>query len=384
MLIAAVAALAAALCLTLLVSVASTRVRRAPRALRAGAAVAVCAAVVCVALATAALVSAPSARATPTWTGVAAPAPSWQPEALGSGPGYRGIVRWRMPAFPSSTRTVVPAARTAGEVGSVVLPAARSHFRARPAHVYQPPAALTGHPPRLPVVIALSGQSRGAGPTDVVRMGHIAATMDAIARRHHGVAPVVVIPDQLGSGSRNPMCVDSPLGNVATYITTDVRGWILGHLPVAHDRQDWTIAGFSEGGTCSIQFGAGRPDLFGSIVDVSGEQAPLNGTVAHTLAVGFGGSAARYAAAAPFHLLAVHHYTATDAFFGAGALDHHYGSVTPVMAAQAERAGMTAHLRRFAGMKHNWVLARAALQWGLDGLQGWWPAMRAPHSAPGA
>jgi S-formylglutathione hydrolase FrmB len=54
------------------------------------------------------------------------------------------------------------------------------------------------------------------------------------------------------------------------------------------------VAGFSEGGTCAIQFGAGFPALFGSIVDVSGQVRPLNGSVTHTVRVGFGGSAAAY------------------------------------------------------------------------------------------
>lgn len=375
MLIAAVAALAAALCLTLLVLVVRGSSSRM-RLLRLSTATVVAAAVVCVALVTAAFVASPTARARAL--GIAATAravPRWTPERMRSGPGYPGIVRWRVPLVRPGTPERLLVTRTAGEVGSVVIPGSRSRFRARPALVYLPPAALTGHPGALPVVIALSGQSHRASPLDVVTGGRIAATMDAIARRHGGAAPVVVIPDQLGAGPRNPMCVDSRLGHVATYLTVDVRSWILAHLPVARDRRDWTIAGFSEGGTCAIQLGAGRPDLFGSLVDVSGERAPLNGTVAHTIAVGFGGSSARYAAAAPFRLLAAHHYPATRAFFAAGALDTDYGPVAPSMAAHARAAGMAVQLRRLPGLHHNWTTGSAGLRWGLDGLQSWWPAL---------
>lgn len=324
-----------------------------------------------------------SAGATPSqWTAASAsgraagsPAETWGPTVVHAGAGYPGVVRWRIPTLSASSGAAGTVAEpTSGEVGSVIIPPTRSGFRARPAIVYLPPAALRAHAPRLPLVIALSGQSRGAGPTDVIEKGHIASIMNGIARTHHGVAPIVVVPDQLGPQSGNPMCIDSPLGRVATYITVDVRRWILTHLPVASDRRDWTIAGFSEGGTCSIQFGAGRPDLFGSLVDVSGEQAPVNGTVAHTIDVGFGGSAAAYAAASPFHLLAVHHYSGMRAFFTAGGLDRHLGPVAPVMAKRAQAAGMAVHYRVLQGLRHNWLTGYAGLAWGLDALDTWWPA----------
>jgi enterochelin esterase-like enzyme len=324
--------------------------------------------------------SQPDATSTPPTTSGTATPTSWQPRIERSGPGYAGIARWSIPALSptgSGAASTTPAPAV-GEVGSVVIPGTRSHFDARPAIVYLPPAALVGHPRRLPVVVALSGQSRHAAPSDVIGGGRIAAIMDGIARRHGGVAPIVVVPDQLGAGPRNPMCVDSPLGNVATYLTVDVRRWITTHLPVAADRKDWTIAGFSEGGTCSIQLGAGRPDMFGSLVDVSGEEAPQNGSIAHTIAVGFRNSRARYAAASPFRLLAAHHYTGTQAYFAVGALDTHYGAVAPVMAAHARAAGMTTHLRRLAGLKHNWLTGTEGLAWGLDALQTWWPAEPTP------
>jgi hypothetical protein len=310
-------------------------------------------------------------------TGAGARTPGWGPIGLNRGPGYKGIARWTVPALPADDGGARPSppTRATGVVGSVVIPGARSGFAARPAIVYLPPAALTAHPLRLPVVIALSGQSRGAGPLDVFAKGRIAAIMDGIAKRHGGVAPIVIVPDQLGPGSPNPMCVDSRLGDVATYLTTDVRDWALTHLPVATDRADWTIAGFSEGGTCAIQFGAGRPDLFGSLVDISGEEAPRNGTLAHTVAVGFG-SVQAYAAASPFHLLSTHRYRDTEAFFAAGALDHRYGPVAVQMAAHAARAGMTVRTRTIAHLAHTWVTAGIGLRWGLDSLTSFWPAER--------
>jgi enterochelin esterase-like enzyme len=275
---------------------------------------------------------------------------------------------------PSVSAPVTPSALAAhGVVRKAVFPATVSHFVARPGYVYLPPAALLPHAPALPVVIALSGQSRNAQPLDVVGRNRVPAIMDRIAAAHHGRAPIVVVPDQLGAGPRNPMCVDSPLGNVATYITVDVRSWVLTHLHVARDPRDWTIAGFSQGGTCAIQFGAAHPELFGSIVDISGEEAPKNGSIAHTVAVGFGGSAAAYRRATPLALLQAHApYADSVALFTVGGADKHYLPVAPRLARAATAAGMQAAVKIFPGLKHNWTVATDGFAWAFERLVGRW------------
>jgi S-formylglutathione hydrolase FrmB len=257
-----------------------------------------------------------------------------------------------------------------GTVGTVRIPGTVSGFVARPAFVYLPPAARVANPPRLPVVVALSGQP--GGPIDVIDAGHLDETMNRIAAAHHGVAPIVVIPDQLGAKGSNPMCVDSPLGHAATYITVDVRRWILEHLPVSTARQAWTIAGFSEGGTCAIQFGAGYPSLFGSIVDISGQVNPKNGSRAHTIRTGFGGSVARYHRLSPLGLLSAQRFPHTRALFAAGALDTRYSPMMRKVAAAAKAAGMQVTTREMPGGAHNWHMASAGLAWGMQGLVSWW------------
>ncbi|MDH2445194.1 alpha/beta hydrolase-fold protein [Amnibacterium sp. CER49] len=276
-------------------------------------------------------------------------------------------------AAPSPASSASGAPSVHGVVRQVVIPAPRSHFAARPGYVYLPPAALRPGAGAFPVVIALSGQSRTAGPQDVVEPGRIPTIMDRIAASHGGRAPIVVVPDQLGQSSHNPMCVDSALGNVATYITVDVRDWILAHLPVRHDRRYWTIAGFSEGGTCAIQFGAGYPQLFGSLVDVSGQEAPTNGSLAHTIAVGFGGSTAAYERATPLALLKAHApYPDTEALFTAGGADHHYGRIAPMLSRAAAAAGMHATAKLFPGLTHNWTVATDGYTWSFDRLVSRW------------
>ena len=168
------------------------------------------------------------------------------------------------------------------------------------------------------------------------------------------------------------MCVDSKLGRSRTYLMTDVPAWIRSHLPAQTERAAWTIAGFSEGGTCSIQLGAAYPEVFGSIVDVSGEIAPLDKTVAHTIKVGFHGSKAAYTAASPLHIMRSRRYLDTDAYFAVGALDHKYGPATQRISEAARAAGMRVATHLVPGYNHNWNTGALGLSWGLASLTARW------------
>ncbi|MEO6115715.1 MAG: hypothetical protein ABIP33_04965, partial [Pseudolysinimonas sp.] len=113
---------------------------------------------------------------------------------------------------PASNATVPPASQPSngsgtparGVVGSIVIPATVSHFAARTAYVYLPPAALRPHPIPLPVIVMLSGQP--GSPGNVISSGNIAAIFDDFARGHGGLAPIVVAADQLSAPATNPMC----------------------------------------------------------------------------------------------------------------------------------------------------------------------------------
>ncbi|WP_186315256.1 esterase family protein [Curtobacterium sp. BH-2-1-1] len=263
-------------------------------------------------------------------------------------------------------RTDLP---TAGRLLHVTIPATRSHFTARPGLLWLPPAALVPDPPALPVVVLLPGQSRGSGPEDLETGGHLTETMDAVAAMHAGLAPIVVVPDQLGPDSGNPMCVDGPLGNSRTYLEQDVPAWITSHLRVQTGASAWTIGGFSQGGTCAIQLGAGDPGRFGNIIDVSGELGPTLGSPGESIARGFSGNAAAYRAAQPEALLAAHGpYRDSSAFFTAAQLDGRYGPAMPVVAAHAAAAGMHVTTWVIPGVKHNWLNARTAIAAGMAWL----------------
>ncbi|MGN8050413.1 alpha/beta hydrolase [Curtobacterium sp. 22159] len=266
------------------------------------------------------------------------------------------VAHWQAPADMPRT----------GRYGSVTIPGSVSRFPARPAVVYLPPAALVEHAPMLPVVVMLSGQGPGAAPANIVEAGRMASRLDALAAEHHGLAPIVVMPDQLGEATRNPMCVDGPLGDSATYLTRDVPDWVREHLHVAAGPSNWAISGFSQGGTCALQLGATDPDLFGSWIDVSGQLGPTLQDRSDTVARGFGGDERAYEDAQPLRILQQDApYSASAAFIAAGADDHRYGPNVQRVAAAAEAAGVqvTAHLVPDGG--HDWHTAGHALQEGV-------------------
>ncbi|CAN5371653.1 alpha/beta hydrolase-fold protein [soil metagenome] len=272
---------------------------------------------------------------------------------------------------PLSAAWVAPAGMPVhGVVGSVAIPATASGFVARKALVYLPPAALTAAPPELPVVITLSGQP--GAPSDPLLSGHLIETLDAYAAAHSGLAPIVVSPDQLGAPENNPMCVDGARGNSATYLTVDVVDWIRAALPVSNDAAEWGIAGFSQGGTCSIQLGAGHPELFGAILDVSGELVPADGDEEDTIEAGFAGSRAAYLAALPEAVLKQHAPYRTFAVFAVGQNDTVYRPDALVMSAAAREAGMTVTYFEAPDSAHDYATATYAFDRGFAELSANW------------
>lgn len=282
----------------------------------------------------------PKPAASPTPSESADPRPLWQ--------------SWKPPADLPAT----------GRLGGVSIPGVVSKFAARQAVLYLPPAALVADPPQLPLVIVLSGEP--GQPMNDFETANLYPMLEAFQKAHNGLAPIVISPDQLGAPYTNPMCVDSPLGNSATYLTVDVPAWIRSHLHVLPDAASWAIGGFSQGGTCAIQLGAARPDLFGAILDVSGELVPRNGTPEHTIQVGFGGSAAAYEQAKPLNVIAAHApYRNMTAIFAVGQTDARYGPWERELAGAAEKAGMATTFIAAPGTGHDWHTASYGLAAGM-------------------
>ena len=248
------------------------------------------------------------------------PVPSTPPE---TGPLYQS---WVAPAD-------LPAQ---GTTGSQVIPNTVSGFTSRPAGIYLPPAALVANAPALPLVILLMGQPGNPDPS------FIAATLDRDAAAHDGLAPIVIVADQLGDPASDPLCLDTPnYGKAETFITQDVVNWAESNLNIIRDPRYWTIAGYSNGGQCAISLAAKHPDLFSNVVDISGEEFAGSEIEAQVLADVFDGDQAAYDAIKPLHLLAARKFTDTVAVFTVGSNDTGFIPGQQRMAAAATAAGMT-------------------------------------------
>ncbi|MBT2502556.1 esterase family protein [Curtobacterium sp. ISL-83] len=247
-----------------------------------------------------------------------------------------------------------------GRVNKVVIPGTVSHFHARPAVVYLPPAALVADPPALPVVLAFAGQP--GAPGDMFTAGQMAKPLDAYAAAHHGRAPIVVSVDQLSAPGRNTMCVDSKLGNADTYVTQDVPAWIRTHLPATTDRRAWGLVGFSQGATCAMQFLTGHPQDFSAALAISSELQPIDQSPQHSADQAFGGSVAAWKAAAPISLMrADGPFPGHRLWMTAGSADREFSRNAERLAHAAELAGIRTTVASAPHSGHDWN----TVQWSL-------------------
>lgn len=259
-------------------------------------------------------------------------------------------------------------------VVSLTIPGTRSGFAARPAEVYLPPAWSTPRQAPLPVVLLLHGTP--GDPSDWVEGGRAQATADAWAARHGGVAPVLVMPDINGTLTGDTECVDSPLGNVETYLTVDVPAAVVKNLQTQPPGPTWAVAGLSEGGSCATMLALRHPDLFGTFGNFSGLAGPrvgeTNDDTADTVDRLFGGSAQAFAAHEPADLLASTRFPRTGGWFQVGAHDAEPLAATRHLAPLAGAAGVATCVVVVPGGEHTFDVWSAALRQSLP-----WLAQRA-------
>lgn len=241
------------------------------------------------------------------------------------------------------------------------IPGRLSHFRARRAVIYLPPAAQRRPAPRLPVLLLLHGTP--GSPTDWVRKGGAVATLDRFAARHGGRAPIVIMPDINGATHADSECVDSGRGNVETYLTVDVRRYMTTHFHVVAGRRGWAVAGLSEGGTCSLMLALRHASAFATIGDLSGLSRPTVGPhddPPATVSELFHGSRGAYDRHDPLWLMRRHRYATLAAWFECGRTDAQVVRSQQAVTRAARRAGMTTEQRIVPG-GHSWSVWRVAL-----------------------
>lgn len=246
-----------------------------------------------------------------------------------------------------------------GAVTRAAVPGAVSRFPAREARIYLPPAYFTDPRPVLPVLVLLAGQP---GSTDDWLVGgELTRIMDAYAAEHRGLAPIVVLADGTGGRLANPLCVDSRLGNAATYLSVDVPNWVRTHLQVNPDPRGWAVGGLSYGGTCALQLATTRPEVYPTFLDMSGQAEPTLGDRETTIREAFGGDADAFARNNPADLLARNRYPDSAGAFVVGRGDTEYRTAIERLAGAARAAGMDVHLTELPG-GHSFAVWSAGLE----------------------
>jgi len=245
-----------------------------------------------------------------------------------------------------------------GTISTTPIPGTKSGFKARDAYVYLPPAYKASPRPLLPVLVLMAGQP--GGPADWVNSGGLQEQMDGFAASHEGLAPVVVVVDQTGSTWSNTLCMDSRIAKAQTYLAQDVPDWVLDHLQTGTGRTAWAIGGLSLGGTCALQLAVNAPKVYGSFLDISGQEEPTLGSHSKTVDAAFGGDEAAFDAVDPLHVMARQKFPDTAASFVVGASDGEYGPQQQKVYAAAVQAGMKAKFGTVPG-GHDWNTFRAGL-----------------------
>ena len=275
------------------------------------------------------------------------------------------------PAAPSTEANwTAPAGMPSeGAVYKVQIPGTRSGYAAGSGLVYVPPAWLASPPARdLPVLLALHGQP--GQPDDWFSGGQLQDVMDGFAAQHKGLAPVVVIPDLSGGSNPNwSLCLDSDQGRGASYLAQDVPDWVRNNLAAGLSSQrQWAAAGYSYGGTCSLQLAVNFPDAYPTFIDIAGENQPtVSGGVQSLLDTYFGGDAAAFASQNALDVLKHRTFPDTAGIVVVGKDDDVYADQGRQVYKAAKAAGMDVQLQEVPG-GHSWQVWQQGLAGNLDWL----------------
>lgn len=210
----------------------------------------------------------------------------------------------------------------AGTLTQVAIPAPKSQFKARPAYIYVPYIESQATSLDLPVLFLLPGFPSFRGAADWTQGLNLQNILDTFARNHRGITPLVVALDTTGNPLNDTECVDSPAGNVETYLTVDVPAYIKSHYNVSTSPSNWGVGGLSMGGMCSAMLALKHPDIFRYFLDFGGESGPEVGSKSTTVSKLFGGSVSKWQSYQIDTLLAdSHHYPAMGGYFLYGTRD---------------------------------------------------------------
>ena len=227
-----------------------------------------------------------------------------------------------------------------GATLAITIPGQGLKFTPRQAYVWVPPAWFAPSHAKLPVIELLHGTP--GQPSDWTRAIYADQTSLAYAKKHNGVAPILVMPDINGSLDGDTECANTPMyGQVETYLTQTVPAFMRKEFNASTAPDSMAIAGLSEGGLCSTTLAIKNPQVYVAFGNYSGDASPTyqDENKAQSIQQLFGGSAALYNSYNPPYLLTHARYPELSGWFETGAQD-------PVLPAAhalqglAENAGM--------------------------------------------
>ncbi|MBS1905820.1 MAG: alpha/beta fold hydrolase [Actinobacteria bacterium] len=265
--------------------------------------------------------------------------PKPAPSPTTDGPLYE---TWTPPAdMPKTGKTaLLSGERAIGSTGG---------FTPRDATIYLPPAAQTKNPPRLPLVVMMMGYPGNPDPS------FIAAALDQLAAKNKGLAPIVIVADQLGNENQDPVCANTKkYGDVPTYFNKDIPDYATKNLPVLLDHKSWTIMGYSNGGACAFTWAAQHPDIWGNLVAISPDEYPGVEWRAEAIKTLFDGDETRFEANLPAAGLSANKgkFTGHLAVFTVGEKDPGFIPGVQKNAKLAEEAGFATTFHVVPGADH--------------------------------
>jgi enterochelin esterase-like enzyme len=269
--------------------------------------------------------------------------------------GHRSHASATVPATTEANWTPPKDLPAHGSVYSAPIPGTVSGYRSGNAYVYLPPAYLADpHGSNLPVLVMIHGTP--GGPGSWISSGKLATAMDNYAAEHHGLAPVVVMPDLSARGANKlPLCLDSPVDHSATYLGVDVPRWVRQTLGAgtAGGRQ-WAIGGLSSGGTCALQIAVNFPRAYSSFLDMSGETEPsIHGGRGQLVDEYFNGDEKAFTNQNALNMLTRLKFPETAGRFVSGTSDNKYGTELDPLYTAARNAGMHVRFVKVPG-GHSW------------------------------
>ena len=209
-----------------------------------------------------------------------------------------------------------------GATLAITIPGQSLKFTPRQAYVWVPPAWFAPDHAKLPVIELLHGTP--GQPSDWTRAIYADQTSLAYAEKHHGVAPILVMPDINGSLDGDTECANTPMyGQVETYLTQTVPAFMRKEFNASTAPDSMAIAGLSEGGLCSTTLAIRNPKVYVAFGNYSGDESPtyMDEDKAQSIQQLFGGSTALYNSYNPPYLLTHARYPELSGWFETGAQD---------------------------------------------------------------